>query len=135
MLKPFILVIYIRFSPSNIKPRYPGVGLSVCPNLNCSLSMRRMDDGCSLYKNKPIQFFFFKLIKWTNTNIKYLVENFYFTCLAISRKHLTPDSKSGKTIDPYFLQGGSGRILIVASVMTPRVPATETFKCERSTLS
>jgi len=35
---------------------------------------------------------------------------------------LTPDSKSGNTIEPYFLHSGSGLILIVASVITPNVP-------------
>lgn len=35
----------------------------------------------------------------------------------------TPLSKSGKTIEPYFLQTGRGRIFITTSVMTPRVPS------------
>lgn len=43
-------------------------------------------------------------------------------CLAISLRQLTPFTNAGNTMEPYFLQGGRGRILIVTSVTTPRVP-------------
>lgn len=45
------------------------------------------------------------------------------TGLATSRMHITPDSKSGKTIEPYFLHLGSGLILRTTSVTAPKVPA------------
>lgn len=41
---------------------------------------------------------------------------------ATSRRQDTPLSKSGNTIDPYFLHSGNGRIFIITSVTTPRVP-------------
>lgn len=46
----------------------------------------------------------------------------YHTCLATSRRHATPCSKLGNTTDPYFWYSGTGRIFIVTSVITPRVP-------------
>ena len=46
-------------------------------------------------------------------------------CLAISLIQATPGSKSGNTIEPYFLIGGNGRILIVTSVTIPYMPTSE----------
>lgn len=45
------------------------------------------------------------------------------TCLATSRRQATPCSKLGKTTEPYFWYSGMGRIFMVTSVTTPRVPA------------
>ena len=42
---------------------------------------------------------------------------------AISCRHATPDSKLGKTTEPYLRQSGIGLIFIVTSVTTPSVPA------------
>ena len=47
------------------------------------------------------------------------------TCLAISLKQLTPCSKFGNTMEPYFLHSGMGLIFKVTSVTTPRVPEME----------
>ena len=49
-------------------------------------------------------------------------------CRAISRRHPTPFSKSGNTIEPYFLHGGMGRIFIITSVITPIVPEIQRKK-------
>ena len=50
------------------------------------------------------------------------------TCFAISLRQFTPFSKLGNTIEPYFLQSGSGRIFIVTSVTTPSVPVDKMIK-------
>lgn len=47
----------------------------------------------------------------------------FFTCFATSLKQATPLSKLGKTTEPYFWYSGTGRIFIVTSVTTPRVPS------------
>lgn len=44
------------------------------------------------------------------------------TCLATSRRQATPCSKLGNTTEPYFWYSGMGRIFMVTSVTTPRVP-------------
>lgn len=49
----------------------------------------------------------------------------FFTCFATSLKQATPRSKLGKTTEPYFWYSGTGRIFIVTSVTTPRVPLGE----------
>ena len=51
--------------------------------------------------------------------------HFNHTCLAISLKQLTPCSKFGNTMEPYFLHSGMGLIFKVTSVTTPRVPEIE----------
>lgn len=47
----------------------------------------------------------------------------FSTNLATSRRHLTPESKLGNSIEPYSLHSGIGQILNVTSVTTPKIPS------------
>ena len=58
----------------------------------------------------------------------HLTKTVTLTSRATSRINLTPQSKSGKTKDAYFLMGGTGRIFNVTSVTTPKVPADNNIK-------
>lgn len=73
------------------------------------------------------------LSPWTRLELVYSHEfntKLLLTCFATSLRQATPRSKLGKTTEPYFWYSGRGRIFIVTSVTTPRVPSGKERKAQ-----